>query len=198
MSQDKIDKLENAGFVWSLMDRIHQWAKRLSDKQIEKWGKSFEELKDFQEEHGHCAVPSMLDSDRQNPLCTWIFTQRKCYAEGSLRSKRRRLLQSIPGFVLKDATKHRSERCWDAAFNQLKKKYHAQHGHTYVTQEEDLVLRRWTRKENWNKQNGKMSEDRENSLKSLGFWDPPPPGAQERGAENHDESDDEDEIFRRA
>eukprot|EP00546_Thalassionema_frauenfeldii_P001467 CAMPEP_0178933136 /NCGR_PEP_ID=MMETSP0786-20121207/23081_1 /TAXON_ID=186022 /ORGANISM="Thalassionema frauenfeldii, Strain CCMP 1798" /LENGTH=119 /DNA_ID=CAMNT_0020610657 /DNA_START=84 /DNA_END=444 /DNA_ORIENTATION=+ len=89
------------------------------------------------------------------------------------------------------------QRYWDAALEQLKK-YHAQHGHTYMTKKkEDLVLWRWTRKENWNKQSGKMSQDLEHILRSLGFWDPPPPGFPERGAEDYDMSDDEDSLFER-
>jgi len=62
LSQYRIDKLNGAGFQWSLTRKSVSWEQR------------FEALKRFKEEHGHCVVPSGHDD-----FDSWPSYQRSEY-----------------------------------------------------------------------------------------------------------------------
>lgn len=62
LTDDRIRRLENLGFVWSLRD---------------DWHKHFVELKAFKEEHGHCNVPARYTKNRR--LGIWVSAQRQQY-----------------------------------------------------------------------------------------------------------------------
>ena len=49
LSQERIDKLEGLGFLWS--------AKPGARKQEGRWEESFEHLRAYKETHGNCLVP---------------------------------------------------------------------------------------------------------------------------------------------
>jgi hypothetical protein len=59
-----------------------------------------------------------------------------------------------------------------------------------------MALWRWTEKMNWKHKRGTLSPEREERLESIGFWDPPPLGYQERG-ENNGKSEEEDDDDRK-
>lgn len=61
MTQDRIDKLEEINFTWDLHTAV--------------WEERFQELSEFQKEHGHCNVPSNFP---KNPtLAAWVKCQRR-------------------------------------------------------------------------------------------------------------------------
>ena len=60
LTEDRIQRLQRLGFVWSLRD---------------DWQKHYEELKDFKQEHGHCNVPARYEKNRR--LGIWVSAQRQ-------------------------------------------------------------------------------------------------------------------------
>jgi hypothetical protein len=66
--KEKIDKLEAIGFF----ERKFKTATTMPSLNESVWNQRFEELKNFQEEHGHCRVPQRLGK-----LGRWLKTQRE-------------------------------------------------------------------------------------------------------------------------
>eukprot|EP00934_Nitzschia_sp_Nitz4_P001966 Nitzschia sp. Nitz4//scaffold107_size73032//27795//30897//NITZ4_005759-RA/size73032-augustus-gene-0.100-mRNA-1//-1//CDS//3329532590//1966//frame0 len=62
LTQDRISRLQNLGFVWSLRD---------------DWAKHYEELKQFKHMNGHCNVPARFAENRR--LGIWVSAQRQQY-----------------------------------------------------------------------------------------------------------------------
>ncbi len=77
--QDRIDRLDEIGFVWEPRDAT--------------WNESFQELKKFREENGHCNVPKVTKK-----LHSWIDKQRNRYRSGKMRSDRKAKLDSVEFF----------------------------------------------------------------------------------------------------
>ena len=63
MTDARIHKLENVGFVW--------------DSHAITWNKRFQELQQYREEHGNCNVPS--NYPRNQELAVWVKCQRRQY-----------------------------------------------------------------------------------------------------------------------
>lgn len=84
LSQDRKDKLDALGFVWSLR------SKRIDDH----WETMFQQLKAYKEKHGDCLVPSRYEENQK--LGKWVETQRYEYtklqraASGAVESKEAR------------------------------------------------------------------------------------------------------------
>jgi len=74
LTPDRIQRLEDLGFVWSVRD---------------DWNKHYEELKQFRQEHGHCNVPARHLLNKR--LGVWVSSQRQQYKilQGVSKSKRR-------------------------------------------------------------------------------------------------------------
>lgn len=64
LTEDRIRRLNELGFVWSLRD---------------DWTKHYEELKEFKKEHGHCNVPARYAKNRR--LGIWVSAQRQQYKQ---------------------------------------------------------------------------------------------------------------------
>jgi len=62
LTQERIQRLQNLGFVWSLRD---------------DWAKHYEELKAYKQIHGHCNVPARFADNRR--LGIWVSAQRQQY-----------------------------------------------------------------------------------------------------------------------
>jgi hypothetical protein len=60
LSEDRIGRLDELGFVWSLRD---------------DWEKHYEELKEYKNETGHCNVPARFSKNRR--LGIWVSAQRQ-------------------------------------------------------------------------------------------------------------------------
>eukprot|EP00978_Attheya_sp_CCMP212_P006984 scaffold16309_cov46-Attheya_sp.AAC.2 len=97
ITPERIKRLEKLGFVW----KVHYRQPTQRDEQ--KWQKRYEELKEYQSEHGDCLVPQKYTP---NPaLGTWVGKQRVKYSlwknkndKFYITPKRIELLERI-GFV---------------------------------------------------------------------------------------------------
>jgi hypothetical protein len=65
----RIQKLEEVGFVWSIVERGSQIP---TQKNELAWEKSYERLREFYEVHRHFAVPRILENGKTNPFHAWI------------------------------------------------------------------------------------------------------------------------------
>jgi hypothetical protein len=65
----RIEKLEEVGFVWSIIERGSQVP---TDKHELAWERSYEKLREFYEVHSHFTVPHVLENGKTNPLNRWI------------------------------------------------------------------------------------------------------------------------------
>jgi hypothetical protein len=63
MMQDRIEKLEALGFVW--------------DEHDQAWHERYQELKEYRQHHGHCAIPT--DYPDNVALSKWVSDQRTNY-----------------------------------------------------------------------------------------------------------------------
>ena len=72
ITSERIKLLEKLGFVWKVRYR------QPTQKEEHKWHKRYEELKEYQAEHGDCLVPQMYPL---NPaLGQWVAKQRVIYS----------------------------------------------------------------------------------------------------------------------
>ncbi|WP_180375819.1 helicase associated domain-containing protein, partial [Chlamydia suis] len=151
LAEDRIARLEELGFVWDVFE--------------EAWEKNFLELKRFQEEHGHCNVPSVYP---QNPsLGVWVSNQRADFKKGKLAEDRIARLEEL-GFVW-DVT----EEAWEKNFLELKR-FREEHGHCNVPSvyPQNPSLGVWVKHQREYFKSAKLAEDRIARLEELGFvWD---------------------------
>ncbi|MDY4960476.1 MAG: Helicase associated domain protein, partial [Chlamydia suis] len=148
LSEDRIARLEELGFVWDVLE--------------EEWEENFLELKRFREEHGHCKVPQRYP---QNPdLGTWVSVQRRCFKKGKLAEDRIARLEEL-GFVW-DVT----EEAWEKNFLELQR-FREEHGHCKVPQRypQNPQLASWVSHQRRDFKEGKLSEDRIARLEEIGF-----------------------------
>jgi hypothetical protein len=170
----RIVKLEEVGFVWSL----REGSPIVSERHEILWEKMFEQLRDFYKDHDHFSISKQADG-RQTSLSRWIGTQRRFYAEGQMRKDRKLRLEEV-GFVWGKGAAHRNQMLWEAAFVRLKD-FRKNKGHAFVLRSDDMALWRWVEKMNGEHSRGTLSHSREEQLRSIGFWDPPPLGFEARG-----------------
>ena len=151
LSEDRIARLEEIGFVWDVLKEV--------------WEENFLELQLFREEHGHCKVPHRYP---QNPfLGVWVCVQRRCFKEGKLAEDKVARLEEL-GFVW-DVT----EEAWEKNFLELKR-FREEHGHCKVPwgYPQNPSLGVWVCDQRKKFKKGKLAEDRIARLEELGFvWD---------------------------
>ena len=94
LSKDRVQKLDDIGFVWNPKSKHPTWNERHA------------ELTEYKAEHGHCIVPQ-----RQGTLGTWVSWQRKSYKKSKLSEERVQKLDAL-GFVWIPGTK-RTQVTWD-------------------------------------------------------------------------------------
>lgn len=125
LTDDRIQRLEAIGFVWSLRD---------------DWIKHYEELKAYKAEHGDCNVPARYNPNRK--LGIWVSAQRQQYKSlqspnheikkksNSLTPERIRLLEEL-GFSWSIRSRDTLGESWNLRFAQLQE-YHAKYGNCLV------------------------------------------------------------------
>jgi hypothetical protein len=151
LSEDRIQRLNQIGFVWDTLDA--------------SWEKKFAELKAFSESRGHCNVPTRWHENLQ--LATWVAGQRRCRKENTLTKDRIQRLDQI-GFIW-DAR----DALWEEKFAELQAYKKAQ-GNCNVPQDwsENPQLAEWVTNQRQFKKKGKLSEDRIQRLDEIGLvWD---------------------------
>jgi hypothetical protein len=120
------------------------------------------DLKAFKEEHGHCNVPTNLET---NPaLGRWVAAQRYKRKIGSLPEDIGRELDAL-GFVWSP-----SDQAWEEMFSVLQE-YRDKHGHTNVPEqwEENKRLANWVQSQRHRHRKGKLPADRVRRLDEIAF-----------------------------
>lgn len=174
LTHDRIQRLEELGFVWSLRD---------------DWYKHYEELKAFKREHGHCNVPARYQNNRR--LGIFVSAQRQQYkalqqgkqAKNSRLTQDRINLLNELGFTWTIRSRDSLGESWNQRLQELKD-YKAIHGNCLVPSRypENPELGVWcgTQRTQYrlytkNKEEGKptgytaMTEDRIQQLEEIGF-----------------------------
>ncbi|WCK57351.1 Helicase associated domain protein (plasmid) [Aneurinibacillus sp. Ricciae_BoGa-3] len=82
LTEEKIAKLNSIGFMWNIIPA--------------NWGRMFNELKRYQNEHGNCNPSVHSDTDKQ--LGIWVYEQKRAFKNGTLSEDRIQKLNSI-GFL---------------------------------------------------------------------------------------------------
>jgi hypothetical protein len=165
MQEERIQKLNKIGFEWSF---------------CHLWDETFEELKAFQREHGHCRVPGVKEKDvARNKLAEWVARQRVEYRlllQGKkLRMKEERI-QKLNEIGLEWSV---IAGDWDEKLEQLKA-FQREHGHYHDpgVKEKDSAthLLVWWVSKQWTQyklfQQGKKSQitqERIQKLNGVGF-----------------------------
>ena len=152
LSEDRIERLEAAGFEWDILGT--------------NWNEMFSALLKFKEKNGQCNVPRAW---HENPdLSYWVSTQRENYRKGLLSPDRIERLEQI-GFI------------WDTIQNNWEDNYSAliefkrETGHCDVPDKwpMNLKLSHWVGKQRSDWKKNRLSADRIEKLNAIGFtWDP--------------------------
>jgi hypothetical protein len=153
LSEDRIKRLEDMGFVWK---RISYIPSKLS------WEENFEALKEYKKNHRDCNVPPRWAENKQ--LGRWVGTQRGNYRKGELSNDRIKRLEDI-GFVW-DVL----ESSWEEMFEALKE-YKKINGNCNAPQSlaENKQLGMWVANQRQYYRKGKLSEARIKRLEDMGF-----------------------------
>ena len=155
LSADRIQRLENLGFVW--------------DSYEGAWEEGFTQLAAYKATHGHCNVPQLFITENGMKLGQWVINQRANYSHSKLSADRIQRLENL-GFVWDSY-----EGAWEEGFTQLVA-YKATYGdcnvpYKFVT-ENGMKLGQWVDRQRQFYKNGKLSADRIQRLEALDFvWD---------------------------
>ncbi len=151
LSEDRIQRLNQIGFVWDNLNA--------------SWEKKFAELEAFRESYGHCNVPTGWHKNPQ--LATWVTVQRQCRRENRLSEDRIQRLNQI-GFVW-----DLHDKLWEEKFLELRA-FKAIHGHCNVPDSwsENQKLGNWVHNQRAFRKKRQLSEDRIQRLDEIGLvWD---------------------------
>jgi len=152
LSEDRIKRLEAAGFEWNILET--------------NWKELFAALLKFKENNGHCKVPRAWPEN--SDLSYWVGKQRANYRKGSLSLERIEHLEQI-GFI------------WDTIENSWEENYSALIEYKSATSNCDvpdkwpmnLKLSHWVGKQRSDWKKNRLSADRIERLNAIGFtWDP--------------------------
>jgi len=175
MTGERIDKLEDVGFVW---DASHLSGGQVDD---EAWDRRFDELAAYKEKYGDCLVPKRRERNKQLKL--WVDTQRKEYRlfkEGKKSRMTKKRIEKLDGIGFKWKVDlsgaHVDDEAWDHRFNELAA-YEEKHGDCLVPQryKPNKQLATWVktqRKQYRLLQEGKtssMTDERIAQLEDIGF-----------------------------
>eukprot|EP00579_Thalassiosira_antarctica_P028695 CAMPEP_0202007178 /NCGR_PEP_ID=MMETSP0905-20130828/11740_1 /ASSEMBLY_ACC=CAM_ASM_000554 /TAXON_ID=420261 /ORGANISM="Thalassiosira antarctica, Strain CCMP982" /LENGTH=319 /DNA_ID=CAMNT_0048565093 /DNA_START=235 /DNA_END=1190 /DNA_ORIENTATION=+ len=172
--EDRIDRLNEIGFNWSVYDMVG----RAMDV---SWEEQFEQLVKFKGKHGHYDVPQhdMINSQK---LGLWVREQRASYKNGTLLNYRLVRLNEIrfnwSGSYLS----------WEGRFKQLVE-FKGEHGHCHVHLRylDNPPLGQWLDQQRKRYRGKKLQKDRIDQLNGIdGFtWE-----ARRRGPRAHVGSED--------
>jgi superfamily II DNA or RNA helicase len=153
--------LDKLGFRWTFRDY--------------RWDEFFNDLKAFEEKHGHCSVSSEKDGRR---LTSWVKAQRRQYSNGGLDPERKAKLDSI-GFSWGDVAT--PEERWKQMYAKLEE-YRRTHGNLNVPWDSKTKLAQWMSAQRQRRVIGRLSQEQIRLLDGLGFrwqFQPKPHGSWE-------------------
>jgi hypothetical protein len=154
LRKDRVAELNGIGFAW------------MAGESPRPWDETFELLKAYKGEHGHCRVPTSTEY-RGVKLGSWVATQRAAHKKGNLGEDRVARLDGI-GFTWVVVENLRS---WDESF-ELLKAYKEEHGHCRVPQSAEyrgVKLGGWVSRQRTAHKAGKLSEAERTRLDDIGF-----------------------------
>jgi hypothetical protein len=129
------------------------------------WEERFEQLRAYHAKHGHTRVSRREDEK----LSSWALFQQKQHERGQLSEDQIGMLAAIDFDFTKPAWSRGPENVpWERSYQRLRA-YHAEHGHTRVSEREDKKLARWVQNQRWHHRRGKLHPKRREKLESLGF-----------------------------
>ena len=82
LSEERVARLDEIGFTWVIVENIRSW------------DESFELLKAYKDEYGHCMVPRRAEYRGFN-LGVWVHNQRCTHKNGKLSEERVARLDGI-------------------------------------------------------------------------------------------------------
>lgn len=150
MTPEQERLLDKLGFRW--------------DARADRWMESFESLKIFKAQHGHCKVGIEEAGDEE--LAGWVRLQRVRHSIEELPAERKALLDEIGFSWSNDA----ADRQWREMYDRLKQ-YHAEHGDADVPAKwkEDPKLATWVSNQRQRRKKGAISEEEVQLLNELGI-----------------------------
>jgi len=155
LSKESIKLLDEIGFSWNPGKEL---------RKVGGWEERFKELKEYNEENGHCKVPQ-----KHPQLGKWVMHQRRLYKKGKLLPDRIELLDDI-GFQW---IRHNIVS-WNERLEELKQ-YKEKHGDCDVPSryKANPQLATWVAKQRWLYKNGELSDEQSILLDEIGFsWNP--------------------------
>lgn len=175
LSQERIDRLNEIGFVWDPLERswddmFQQWIatkKRTMNKDHRNHEVDREDDTENDNDDDYESTPSSSQSVSSTKLQDWVDVQRLYYVEGKLNeSRRQRLLDAGFEFEPRNTS-------WWQSYSNLKQ-YWEQHGHTNIPYqyEDDASLGRWVHTQRAAYKRKRLSQDRMDALDELDFsWE---------------------------
>ena len=158
LNKDRVAQLNGIGFTWVVLENPRPW------------DESFEMLKAYKEEYGHCRVTGSVEF-RGVKLGIWVATQRRAHKKGELSEEKVARLNGL-GFTWVVVE---SPRPWDESF-ELLKAYKEEHGHCRVplrAEYHGVKLGRWVDHQRTAHKSSKLSENQRTRLDDIGFcWSP--------------------------
>jgi len=146
LGQDHINKLNELGFVWNVLEDM--------------WAIRFAELVEYKNEYGDCLVPSSWNN---NPaLGRWVSTQRKEYKNNRLSNDHFRKLEAL-GFGWDP-----NELIWNQMFALLTD-FQMANGHCDVKKSYNKSLGAWVGNQSRAFKTGRLNQSRISKLESIGF-----------------------------
>ncbi|KAJ1450471.1 helicase associated domain-containing protein [Pelagophyceae sp. CCMP2097] len=149
--QDRIEKLDKVDFVWDVLEYL--------------WDFSFELLKTYRTQHGHCDVPQRFVTNGTT-LGQWVNDQRKVYKLGKLTLERISRLEGVAFFWTVNPG------LWDARFDLLTA-YRASFGDCLVPKSflaaDGTKLGQWVAAQRRDYAAGELSADRNDRLDEINF-----------------------------
>jgi len=136
-------KLEEIGFK---QRAPHQGGRKVD---VEAWNKTYEELGEYKQKHGHCHVPQNYRPNKQ--LGIWAHTQRRQYRlfkQGHHSHLTAEQIENLKDIGFKRGVSYKG---WHQRYEELKK-YKKEHGHCNVPiwYEENEQLGRWVNNQRQN------------------------------------------------
>lgn len=160
LSSERVLRLDRLGFIWD----VHEW----------QWDQAYHDLLQYKEEHNHTNVPMSYGG-----LGLWVFNQRSEYnsyrkgKQSGMTQTRFDLLEKIGfEFGLGQRITSEADERWLLRLNELKE-YVEKWGTFQVKQSHNPTLFNWCQYQKAMLQRKRLKKEREDTLRSLGFFNPP-------------------------
>eukprot|EP00536_Pseudo-nitzschia_multiseries_P001698 jgi/Psemu1/250895/estExt_Genewise1Plus.C_220026 len=164
MTVDRIESLEDLGFVWA------KSRPKIKKTHEERWNEMVEELGEYRDKHGHAEVPQEYEENPQ--LGRWVMNQRTFYRMNEIGIYTTLSKDRIEQLEQLDFVWRFREKQWWTMFGRLRD-YEKIHGHLII-EVTDFVnedLRQWLNEQRYfyksNTKGHRLTRERIEALQSL-------------------------------